>query len=200
MRKASAGVAGATIGVDIDRAMTVRDILGYDTIVADETGTFMTLSPPGWSVPTDGDCSPFEAEERSFSQLFGSTIELVQALIAPKKLYEAPATRALSRSVTISATWRRGNAEKDIRSPWTATNGSRRATRDDMGDAAGPVAYIEDPDGTLIEFVETHKVPIAKKLGLSLNLKNRHPEKPLPKWMLKALSLMRVKSEDLLNK
>ncbi len=48
--------------------------------------------------------------------------------------------------------------------------------------------------------METHKVPIAKKLGLSLNLKNRHPEKPLPKWMLKALRLMRVKSEDLQNK
>ena len=31
-----------------------------------------------------------------------------------------------------------------------------------MGDAAGQFAYIEDPDGTLIEFVETHKVPLVK--------------------------------------
>ena len=85
---------------------------------------------------------------------------------------------------------------KDIRSWQPAFQGGDSFD----SDAAGQIAYIEDPDGTLIEFVETHKVPIAKKLGLSLNLKNRHPEKPLPKWMLKALSLMRVKSEDLLGK
>ena len=35
----------------------------------------------------------------------------------------------------------------------------------DMGEAAGFFSYIEDPDGTLIEFVETHKVPILKKIG-----------------------------------
>lgn len=34
----------------------------------------------------------------------------------------------------------------------------------DMGEAAGHFTYIEDPDGTLIEFVETHKVPVLKKL------------------------------------
>ena len=28
----------------------------------------------------------------------------------------------------------------------------------DMGEAAGHFSYIEDPDGTLIEFVETHKI------------------------------------------
>jgi len=32
----------------------------------------------------------------------------------------------------------------------------------DMGEAAGHFSYIEDPDGTLIEFVETHKIPIIK--------------------------------------
>ena len=33
----------------------------------------------------------------------------------------------------------------------------------DMGDAAGRFSYIEDPDGTLIEFVETHKLPYREK-------------------------------------
>ena len=38
-----------------------------------------------------------------------------------------------------------------------------------MGEAAGHFSYIQDPDGTLIEFVETHKVPILKKLdGISI--------------------------------
>jgi hypothetical protein len=62
-----------------------------------------------------------------------------------------------------------------------------------MGEAAGRFAYIEDPDGYWIEFVETHKVPIFKKLGLYLNLKQGRAPKHLPKWMLKALGLNRVK-------
>ena len=63
----------------------------------------------------------------------------------------------------------------------------------DMGDAAGHFSYIEDPDGSLIEFIETHKVPIVKKLGLSLNLMKKDPEKPLSRWILKAFSFNRVK-------
>ena len=63
----------------------------------------------------------------------------------------------------------------------------------DMGNAAGHFAYNEDPDGTLIEYVETHKVPVVKKLGLYLNLKKRKPEKQLPDWMIRCLSFSRVK-------
>jgi hypothetical protein len=63
----------------------------------------------------------------------------------------------------------------------------------EMGDAAGHFAYIEDPDGYLIEFVETHKIPIIKKLGIYLNLRKRDPEKPLPDWILKLLRFARVK-------
>jgi hypothetical protein len=63
----------------------------------------------------------------------------------------------------------------------------------DMGKAAGHFSYIEDRDGTLIEFVETHKIPIIEKLGLFLNIKNRPMEKPLPNWMLGMLAVNRVK-------
>jgi catechol 2,3-dioxygenase-like lactoylglutathione lyase family enzyme len=62
-----------------------------------------------------------------------------------------------------------------------------------MEAAAGRFCYLEDPDGTLIEIVETHKVPIIKKLGLYLNLKKRNLEKPLPDWMIKLLALSKVK-------
>ena len=61
-----------------------------------------------------------------------------------------------------------------------------------MGDASGLFSYIEDDDGTLIEFVETQKIPIFKKLGWSYNLKKHNPEKPLPDWMIKALKFNRV--------
>jgi hypothetical protein len=62
----------------------------------------------------------------------------------------------------------------------------------DMGEAGGRFSYIEDPDGTWIEFVETHKVPILKKVGWYLNLKNRKPGKYLPNWMLKMMAINRV--------
>jgi len=62
-----------------------------------------------------------------------------------------------------------------------------------MGKAAGHFSYCEDPDGTLIEFVETHKIPIIEKIGWYLNIRDRNPDKPLPDWMLGMLALNRVK-------
>ena len=62
-----------------------------------------------------------------------------------------------------------------------------------MDNASGRFCYIEDPDGTLIELVETHKVPIFKKIGWYLDLRKRNQEKPLPNWMIKMLALSKVK-------
>ncbi len=61
-----------------------------------------------------------------------------------------------------------------------------------MENAAGRFCYIEDPDGTLIELVETHKVPVVKTIGWHLNLKKEKYSKPLPKWMILMLGLSRV--------
>jgi hypothetical protein len=63
-----------------------------------------------------------------------------------------------------------------------------------MGEAAGYFSYIEDPDGALIEFVETHKIPILKKFGWYLNLRKRDPHKSLPDWIVNALKFSKVKS------
>lgn len=62
-----------------------------------------------------------------------------------------------------------------------------------MGNSAGRFCYVEDPDGTLIELVETHKVPIIKKLGLYFDLKKRKDDKPLPDWMIGLLALNKVR-------
>jgi hypothetical protein len=62
-----------------------------------------------------------------------------------------------------------------------------------MESSSGRFCYVEDPDGTLIELVETHKISIYKKLGIYLNLKKRSLEKPLPNWMIKLLALSKVK-------
>lgn len=63
----------------------------------------------------------------------------------------------------------------------------------DMGKAAGHFSYTEDKDGTLIEFVETHRVPILAKFGWYLDLRKRKEGKPLPRWMVKMMGLNRVK-------
>ena len=42
-----------------------------------------------------------------------------------------------------------------------------------MGEASGRFTYIEDPDGTLIEFVETHKVPVVARIGLYIDMNKR---------------------------
>ena len=61
----------------------------------------------------------------------------------------------------------------------------------DMGEAAGHFTYVEAPEGTLIEFVETHKIPIIKKIGWYLDLIKRGQTKPLPKWFFKLLASTR---------
>ena len=60
----------------------------------------------------------------------------------------------------------------------------------DMGDASGRFAYIEDPDGTLIELVETNKVPVVKKFGWFIDMKKRNPEKKLPKFLFRMMGLV----------
>lgn len=61
----------------------------------------------------------------------------------------------------------------------------------DMGNANGRFTYVEDPDGALIEFVETFKIPIFKSFGVSL--KKRDDYKPLPKFITKAFRFAREK-------
>ncbi|MBR6212673.1 MAG: VOC family protein, partial [Bacteroidales bacterium] len=64
----------------------------------------------------------------------------------------------------------------------------------DMGDASGRFTYNEDPDGTLIEYVETHKIPVIKKLGWFIDMKKRDPAKPLPRFLFRMMGLVsRVK-------
>jgi len=63
----------------------------------------------------------------------------------------------------------------------------------DMGEAAGRFTYVEDPNGTLIEFVETHKVPILKKWNWYINVKTSKENAPLPRWMVRCLGLNKVR-------
>ncbi|MCG8576895.1 MAG: VOC family protein [Flavobacteriales bacterium] len=192
------GVAGCLIGVsDIDKALKLyKDVLEYETIEYDETGTFDCFAGlPGGDKQYRRVLLTHKSERKGpFAKIFGPTrIELVQAIDRePRKIFE---NRFWGDWGFIHLCFDiQGMAQLKAECeaagfPFTVDSGDTF----DMGEAGGHFSYIEDPDGTWIEFVETHKVPIMKKLGWYINLKKRNPEKSLPIWMLKAMGMNRVK-------
>lgn len=196
-------VYGVVIGVtDIENSRRVySDILGYDQVVFDREGTF-----EDFSYLRGGD-SRFRRvllrnslpRRGAFGRLFGnSEIELVQVEgRTPRKIYEGRFWGDLGfihlcydingMEKLNAACAKRGFA-------FTVDSFAHHEGNSfDMGEAAGHFSYIEDPDGTLIEFVETHRIPIFKKLGLYLSLRKRNPSKHLPNWVIKSMGLGRVK-------
>lgn len=192
------GVAGAMLGVsDIEKSLKLyRDILGYDKVEYDVTDHFsdldslsggnkkvrrILLSNSNWG-------------KGPFGKLLGPTkIELVQAIdYSPRKIFE---NRFWGDWGYIHLCFDIRNMQdlqkKCEQNGFPFTVDSKNTF--DMGEAGGHFSYIEDPDGALIEFVETHKIPVIKKIGWYLNLKKRDPEKNLPNFILKALKFNRVK-------
>jgi len=208
VRNKTGGSFGAVIGTtNPDKAVRLYSgILGYKIVAYDKTDTFEDLK----GVP--GGDNRFrrillkhgDDLKGPFSRLFGpSEIELVQVLdrqpekifrnriwgdlgfihlcfdvVGMKKLKEECSTNGFPFSV-----------DSDVHP---------QGKPFDMGEAAGHFAYVEDPDGTLIEFVETHRIPISKRFGWYINLwKRRDVTRPLPDWMLKLLRFMKVNPRKL---
>ena len=192
------GTYGCSMGVtDIHKSMVLySDILGDDQVIFDNTENF-----GGFNGLQNGN-SKFRRillthkTERvgGFSRLFGaSQIELIQSIEnSPKKIFQDRYWGDIGfihlcfdirnmKALTMEC------EEKGF--PFKVLSSGSF----DMGEANGHWGYIEDCDGTLIEFVETHKVPLIKQLGLSIDLKKRNPLKPLPNWMIKAMNFKRVK-------
>ncbi len=203
-KKPTGGAFGALIGVtDIERSRVVySDILGYDQVVYDTTGVFPDLAAiPGG----DTECRRILLKRSHsfagpFSKVLGqSLIELVSTTGKPgKKIYEGrfwgdPGFIHLCYDMNGMDELKTFCESKGF--PFTVdSKKAHEGNSFDMGEAAGHFAYIEDPDGTLIEFVETHKIPILKKLGWYLDLRKRDPNKSLPDWMIKSLKFSRVRS------
>lgn len=201
-KKPTGGAYGAIIGVsDIEKARVIySDILGYDEITYDKTGIFPDLaSLPGGKT----ECRRVllrrsESFRGAFSKVLGqSVIELISASKPGKRIFEGrlwgdPGFIHLCYDINGMDQLRSFCASKGF--PFTVdSKKSHEGNSFDMGEAAGHFSYIEDPDGALIEFVETHKVPILKKFGWYLDMKKRDPEKSLPNWIVKTLRFSRVK-------
>ncbi len=192
------GVCGAVIGVsNMDKAIQFyANTLQIDQIVYDETGMFEDFGFP------EANRHVFRrvllrktlGEAGAFGKLLGGIeIELVQSLDrTPRRIFEdrdwgdAGFIHLCFDALDMNALKERCESNGF---PFTVDS----ADSFDMGEAAGRFSYVEDPDGTLIEFVETHRVPILKKLGIYLNLKKRKKQTHLPDWMVATLGWGKVK-------
>ncbi|MDR2916564.1 MAG: VOC family protein [Tannerella sp.] len=196
--KATGGVNGVIIGVsDIDKSAEFYEkLLGYDTVVYDETGVFDDLKHIN-----GGDkrlrrmmIKPSRPIQGPLSEILGTShIELVHSPdIQPVRLYENrwwgdPGFIHLCFDIRNMAGIK--TQAEALGHPFVCDSGADFQ----MGEAGGHFTYVEDPDGTLIEFVETFKIPILKKLGIYLHLKNKDDRKPLPRYITKALRFLKVK-------
>ena len=192
------GNYGVVIGVsDIEKSKKFYSkILGYDTVVYEEQAVFDDLaSIPGGAHKVHRVLLKHSApREGAFSKLLGpSTIELVQVIDRKsEKIYENRLWGDLGFIHLCFDIIGMNDLKKEctkLGHPFTVDS----ANSFDMGEAAGHFAYIEGPDGTLIEMVETHKMPLVEKIGWYLNVKKRNPTKPLPNWMLNTLAWKRIK-------
>ena len=203
--KPTGGSYGAIIGVsDIEEAKKVyMEILEYDQIVYDKEGKFEDLKylPGGDHAFRRVLLTHKSPRKGGLCKLLGeSYIELVQSLERkPNKIYESRFWGDLGFIHLCYDIYGMDALKKECKDKgyaFTVNSNVKHNENDsfDMGEAAGHFSYIEDKDGTLIEFVETHRIPISKKLGWYFNLRSRDPEKPMPDWILKALSIFnRVK-------
>lgn len=208
-RRSTGATYGAILGVsDIEKARKVySDILGYDTVLYDKEGVFEDFSSLPGGDKTFRRVLLMHSQPRlgSFSRILGpSVMELIQ--VKDRKAEQIFKNRYwgdlgfihLCYDIKGMDALRIECRDKGFAFTVDSTHSLKTETFD-MGEAAGHFAYIEDPDGTLIEFVETDKIPIIKKLGWYLDLRKRDPHKPLPNWILKILKLNRIKEKTLLK-
>jgi catechol 2,3-dioxygenase-like lactoylglutathione lyase family enzyme len=199
-KSVTGGVLGVVIGVkDMEESLGIyRDILRYDRIVFDREGAFADFDelPGGSGKFRRVLLKHSEVKNGAFSPFFGSSyIELVQALDRePRNIYEGriwgdPGFIHICFDINGMDYFREKVKQSGF--PFTVDSARDKDTFD-MGEAAGSFAYIQAPEGTLIEFVETHKIPILKKFGWFVDFRKRGSH-PLPNWLLKMFRFKRVK-------
>ena len=199
-KSVNGGIFGAVVGVrDMNESIGIyREILGYDVVVYDQSGQFGDMKGlPGGEATYRRVLLKHSAHRNgAFSPMLGPTcIELVQSLERnPRDIFEGrlwgdPGFIHLCFDIDGMDDLREEVKTKGF--PFTVDSALDMDTFD-MGEAAGSFSYIQAPEGTLIEFVETHKIPLMKKLGWFLDLTKRK-RGPLPRWMFSLFGVMRVK-------
>ena len=198
-KKTTGGANGAVIGVsDMERSLPFyMKLLEYDKVVLDQTAIFEDLQslPGGEQKVRRVILERSKPIEGPLSGIMGTShLELIQAETPGKKLYEG---RYWGDPGFIHLCFDVRNMEavkaetEAMGHPFVCDSGADFG----MGEANGHFTYVEDPDGTLIEFVETFRIPIIKKLGLYLDLAKKDDHKQL--GILKLLRFAKVKRDNI---
>jgi catechol 2,3-dioxygenase-like lactoylglutathione lyase family enzyme len=192
------GVSGCMIGVsDVERASRLySEILGYDTVRYDVHGVWADLAgvPGGHAAVRRVSLARRAPPQGPFGRLLGpSIIELIAATGgARRKIYAERDWGDLGfMHLCFDVAGMTALAETCAARGFPFVVDSHGSFA--MAEASGRFSYVEDPDGTLIEFVETHRLPLLKRFGWYLDLRQRNPAAPLPDWMLKTLRWHRVR-------
>ncbi|MFW6250435.1 MAG: VOC family protein [Alkalispirochaetaceae bacterium] len=197
-KTATGGVEGVLISVsDLEASLGLyRDVLGFDRTVYDRHGTFADLSGlPG------GD----QKLRRVLLERSAPAVGWFSALFAPNRIELIEVEHAAGTPIFAGRQW--GDlgfihlcfdvwGMEELKEKCSAAGYPFTVDSDEtfqMGEAGGRFSYIEDPDGTLIEFVETHAITIHKKTGIKIDLKKKKKVKPLAPLLLKMMGLNRFK-------
>ena len=202
-----AGVYGVTVGVNsIEHSLKFyRNVLGYDHVVQDKEDEWQDFL--GFYKLNKANEERFrrvvlqreEPESGLYANFFGvGEIELIEAVNNPlQMMWEGLSLKdSKDRHLYKDRYWGDPGFIHlcfDV----TDMSGLRGFFQDfgldftvDTNDeflmdktASGRFAYLEDPDGSLIEFVETYRMPLIRKFGISLNVRGRR--KTIPSWLLK---------------
>jgi catechol 2,3-dioxygenase-like lactoylglutathione lyase family enzyme len=193
------GVYGAVIGVsDMEKSLAFyRDLLGFDEVLSDTSGAHADFANlPGGNEPFRRVILAQKNQTAGpFSPLLGQNqMELIQPLnTTGRKIFADRYWGDLGFiHMCFDVKDMSGLKTKATKFNYPFTVDS--ADSFDMGKAAGRFGYVEDPDGALIEFVETHKIPIVEKWGWFLDLRKRNQEKSLPRWLLNCFRFNRIKA------
>lgn len=190
------GVYGATIGVsNMDASIDFyKKLLGISEIIYDTTSTFADVPHNRGEVFRRVLMKKNKSTCGAFTNLLGDVeVELVQHINKDPKQIFAGRYWGDCGFIHLCFDVTDMDALKKISEKlgYKFTVDSKDSYA--MDTAEGRFCYVEDPDGTLIELVETHKIPIIKKWNWHIDLTKRKDHKPLPGWMISMLALNKVK-------
>lgn len=205
--KPTSGAFGAIVGCsDLDRSVKFyEEVLGYEEVDRKQKSGLNDLSqlPATATTISRALLRKNSVATGGFSKFLGtSEIELIQTLdYKGQSLYEGRFWGDPGY-IHICFDVRDMDQIKDfcenVGHPFQVdSHETEKGKSFDMGSVTSRVAYIDDPDGTAIEFVETHKVPLIPALGFVIDLEGGKRIKDVPKWVFQLIGLRKVKRSKL---
>lgn len=193
------GIEGIVIGVkDMDKAIEFYGkVLGIDKVIFDETKVFDDLKhlKDGGETYRRVRIEPSNRHTGAFSEVFGHYhIELLEVKSTEKGGHNMDGRYwgdqgFIHLCFDVNQMDQIKKRAEELKHPFTVDSGDSFS----MGEAAGRFAYVEDPDGTLIELVEADKITVSKKFGWKLTLSPAQKKKPLPRFLFWFMGLNKVK-------